>query len=201
MTMFNRSTQSNCCVQSKSTYPKQKEVKCKKGVVLRSADVLEEDRFHLLSFPAPTCPHPDLWGILAMSPHNCPMLPVLSTWNIALVVLDIGKKQIRVHWSFPKVPFREGWRYQIWWIFRKKSKRPSTPPPSFWSIMFQIVYDRYCCIYARRYDGQIVWNACTWFPEIGTILRGEGWGSTAVWNLSENSSNLVAWSISYLRLF
>ena len=133
MTMFNRSTQSNCCVQSKSTYPKQKEVKCKKGVVLRSADVLEEDRFHLLSFPAPTCPHPDLWGILAMSPHICPMLPVLSTWNIALVVLDIGTKQIRVHWSFPKVPFREGWRYQIGWIFRKI-------PNGFWPPSFSENY-------------------------------------------------------------
>ena len=43
--------------------------------------------------------------------------------------------------------------------------------------------------------GWIVWNAGTWFPEIGTILRGGGWGSTAVWNLSQNSSDLVAWSV------
>ena len=65
-----------------------------------------KDRFHLLSFPAPTCLHPDLWGILAMSPHNRPMLPVLSTWNIALVVQDIGKTKLGfTFWSFPKLPF------------------------------------------------------------------------------------------------
>ena len=152
-----------------------KEVKCKKGVVLRSADVSEEDRFHLLSFPAPTCLHPDLWGILAMSPHNCPMLPVLSTWNIALVVQDIGKTKLGfTFWSFPKLPFREGWRYQMGWIFGKIPNSPR-PPPHF-RKMFQIVYDIYDCIYARRYDGQIVWNACTWFPEIGTTLRGGGGG-------------------------
>ena len=29
-------------------------------------------------------------------------------------------------------------------------------------------------VWRRRYGGQIVWNACTWFPEIGTILRGGG---------------------------
>ena len=29
-------------------------------------------------------------------------------------------------------------------------------------------------MYARKYKGQIVWNACTWFPEMGTILRGGG---------------------------
>ena len=28
-------------------------------------------------------------------------------------------------------------------------------------------------------------NACSWFPETGTILRGGRWGSTAVWNLLE----------------
>ena len=45
--------------------------------------------------------------------------------------------------------------------FRKNSKRPSTPTPHFWKLMLQFFYDRYGCIYARRYDGQIVWNACT----------------------------------------
>ena len=58
--------------------------------------------------------------------------------------------------------------------FRKNSKRPSTPLPHFRKIMLHIAHDRYGCIYARRYDGQIVRNACTWFPEIGTILRGGG---------------------------
>ena len=32
----------------------------------------------------------------------------------------------------------------------------------------------YGCIYASRYEGQIVWNACTWFPEIGTIRAAGG---------------------------
>ena len=30
---------------------------------------------------------------------------------------------------------------------------------------------RYGCIYVRRYDSQIVWNACTWFSE-----KGQFWG-------------------------
>ena len=42
--------------------------------------------------------------------------------------------------------------------------------------MLQIFYDRYGWIYASRYDGQIVWYACTWFQEIGIILSGGGGG-------------------------
>ena len=30
------------------------------------------------------------------------------------------------------------------------------PPPHFWKIMLQIFYNGYSCIYARRYEGQIV---------------------------------------------
>ena len=29
-------------------------------------------------------------------------------------------------------------------------------PPHFWKIILQFFYDGYGCIYARRYDGQIV---------------------------------------------
>ena len=36
--------------------------------------------------------------------------------------------------------------------------------------MLQFFYDGYDLIYARRYEGQKVWHACTWFPELGTIL-------------------------------
>ena len=50
------------------------------------------------------------------------------------------------------------------------------PPPSFLENNVANYYDRYGCTYARRYDGQLVWNACTLFPEIGTILRGGGGG-------------------------
>ena len=38
--------------------------------------------------------------------------------------------------------------------FRKNSKQPLTPPPSF--CMLQIFYNGYGSIYARRYEGQIV---------------------------------------------
>ena len=44
------------------------------------------------------------------------------------------------------------------------------PPPHFWKIILQFFYNGYGCKYARRYEGEIVWNECTWFPEIGTIL-------------------------------
>ena len=66
---------------------------------------------------------------------------------------------------------REGWGYWIGWIFGKiPNGLPPLPPPSFLENYIAIFYDRYGCIYARRCDGQIVWNACTWFPESGTIL-------------------------------
>ena len=55
--------------------------------------------------------------------------------------------------------------------FRKNSKRPSTPAPThFRKIMLQFFYDGYGRIYARRCEGQIMANACTWFPDMGTIL-------------------------------
>ena len=40
--------------------------------------------------------------------------------------------------------------------FWKNSKRPLTLPPHFWKIMLPIYYNGYGCIYARRYEGQIV---------------------------------------------
>ena len=48
----------------------------------------------------------------------------------------------------------------------EKVQTAFNPPPSFSGIMLQIIFDWYGCIYARRYDGQIVWNACTRFPEV-----------------------------------
>ena len=50
-----------------------------------------------------------------------------------------------------------------------------SPKPGCLSLIFgklccNFFYDRYGCIYARRYDDWIVWNARTWFPKIGTIL-------------------------------
>ena len=49
------------------------------------------------------------------------------------------------------------------------------PAPHFRKIMFQFFYNGYGWIYVRRYESQIVWYACTLFPEIETILRGGGW--------------------------
>ena len=43
------------------------------------------------------------------------------------------------------------------------------PPPSFLENYIANFYDRYGCIYTRSYDGWIVWNACTGFPDIGVI--------------------------------
>ena len=54
--------------------------------------------------------------------------------------------------------------------FSEKFHTALDPHPSFSENYVAIFYDRYGCIYARRYDGQIVWNACTWFPEIMCIL-------------------------------
>ena len=76
------------------------------------------------------------------------------------------------------------------------SRKNTTAPPSFSeNYVANFLWWIWLHIYARRYDGQIVWNTCTLFPEIGTILRGGGWGSPALWNLSENSSDLVAWPV------
>ena len=52
----------------------------------------------------------------------------------------------------------------------KSDEFQTAPAPHFRTIILQFFYDRHGCIYARRCEGQIVWNACTWFPEIGTIL-------------------------------
>ena len=54
---------------------------------------------------------------------------------------------------------REGWGYWIGWIFGKiPNGLPPPPPPSFLENYIAIFYDRYGCIYARRYNGWIVWN-------------------------------------------
>ena len=73
-----------------------------------------------------------------------------------------------------KTVLREGSGFQIRWTFGKIPNGLQTPPPSYSEDYIAIFYDRHGCIYARMYDGQIVWNACTWFPEIGTILRVGG---------------------------
>ena len=68
---------------------------------------------------------------------------------------------------------REGWLSQIGW---KIGKNPNglQPPLHIRKIMLQIFCNRYGRIYARRYEGQIIWNAFIWFPEMGTILGGGG---------------------------
>ena len=43
--------------------------------------------------------------------------------------------------------------------FQKNSRRPSTPPPHFRKIILQFFCNGYGCIYAGKYECQIVWNA------------------------------------------
>ena len=56
--------------------------------------------------------------------------------------------------------------------FPEKFQTASDPHPHFWKIMLQILYNGEGRIYARRYEGQIVLNACTLFPGIWTIRFG-----------------------------
>ena len=67
--------------------------------------------------------------------------------------------------------------------FQKYSKRPSTPPPpSFSENHIAIFYDRYGCIYARRYDGH--WPSYLLWPDSMKCMHmisrnkdhSEGWG-------------------------
>ena len=58
--------------------------------------------------------------------------------------------------------------------FSGKIQTAFDPLPAFSENDFAISYNGYGRINARRYEGKIVWNACTWFPEIGTILWGGG---------------------------
>ena len=68
-----------------------------------------------------------------------------------------------------------------YWFEKDWCKRPK-PIKVFSPIEYFPIFEKLCCnffmidmvVYVRRYDGQIVWNACTWFPELGTILRGRG---------------------------
>ena len=57
------------------------------------------------------------------------------------------------------VMVRVGWLRQIGWSFGK-IPNGLQPPPHFRKIMLQFSYNGYGTIYARRYEGKIVWNAC-----------------------------------------
>ena len=89
-----------------------------------------------------------------------------------------NKESLRPSYGQSKYTLREGSGYQIGWIFGKMPNGLWPPsPPNFWGILLQFLYDIYGCIYARRYDGWIVWNACTWFPDTGVI---QGLGSDCI---------------------
>ena len=74
-------------------------------------------------------------------------------------------------WFFWALPFVGKGKYTKSMIFWKNSKRPSTtPPPSFLeNYIANFLWQMWLHIYARRYGGWIVWNACTWFPDIGVV--------------------------------
>ena len=74
--------------------------------------------------------------------------------------------------------------------FWKNSKRPLTPP-HFWKIMLQIFYNGYGCIYARRYEGQIVWNACT------CLLQSVSCFDFSQYNCWKN----IPWTLNLLFLY
>ena len=63
-------------------------------------------------------------------------------------------------------------------------------PPHFGKLECSFFYNGYGRMYARRYEGQIVWNACTWFPETGTILR------ILVWLQEPSSKCVLLWFFS-----
>ena len=94
-----------------------------------------------------------------------------------------------------KMDLREGWRYQIRWIFGNVSNG-LRPPLIFGKLYCNFFYNGYGCIiiYARRYDGQIVWNACTWFPEICVIH-----GNTKLL-LKKHTRNPESWNYSLVSI-
>ena len=101
----------------------------------------------------------------------------LNTWHILLIKkLEKGTQPIhlglydyvslfgglRFFWSFRTSPpnvrtFWEGSRYQIGWIFGKIPNGLWPPPLIFGKSCFNFFYNGY----ARRYEGQIVWNVRT----------------------------------------
>ena len=68
------------------------------------------------------------------------------------------------------------------------------PPLIFGKLYCNFFYNGYGCIYARRYDGQIVWNACTWFPEICVIH-----GNTKLL-LKKHTRNPESWNYSLVSI-
>ena len=75
--------------------------------------------------------------------HNCPMGPGPQHVEGGLwAPLTLGR-----------IPLSN--RIKFW----KNSKRPLAP--SFLKNYVANLFNGYGCIYARRYEGQIVWNACT----------------------------------------
>ena len=75
--------------------------------------------------------------------------------------------------------------------FWNNSKWPLTPPPHFWKIMLQIFYNGYGYIYARRYEGQIVWNACT------CLLQSVSCFDFSQYNCWKN----IPWTLNLLFLY
>ena len=117
----------------------------------------------LVSFPFWSMPHdlPDqaqrrqkLPSSLMYTSFIKPVMQVCHQDNLYKSFLCIHAKLVHVS------SFRERWHYQIGWI---SGKIPNGlwPPPSFSENYIAIFYSGYGCIYARRYEGQIVWNACT----------------------------------------
>ena len=55
-----------------------------------------------------------------------------------------------------------------------QKNRPLTPPLHFRKMILQIFYNGFKVFKNwRQIEGQILWNACTWFPEKGTGRGGQ----------------------------
>ena len=83
--------------------------------------------------------------------HVQPWIHIIKT-KFMLMLFNQGRVTLQIGWIFGNIP--NGLR----------------PAPLSLENYIAIFYNGYGCIYARRYESQIVWNACTWFPKIGIYL-------------------------------
>ena len=86
--------------------------------------------------------------------------PSLSQWVAPIVPPLSFSLRILLKFCIVVTKLREGSGYQIGWIFGK-IPNGNWPPLIFGKLCCNFFYNGYGCIYARRYEGQIVWNACT----------------------------------------
>ena len=90
------------------------------------------------------------------------------------------------------VNIRDGSCYQIGWIFGKVSKEGGGGGRGWRGGHYQSK-DLYCRFWTFIKD--LFQAFSDFFPNCNIIFESEGGGSKAVWNYSENSSDLIAWPV------